>query len=99
MIFKICDFKFNLGVSLIYSLIPLIENNLIGEREGASTLCRVAEWNKMQPCCAANGENNVDDNAAWLRQGFFMLQHAMRHENSIGKMLVSSKVCHTAYDE
>ncbi len=47
-----------------------------------STLCRVAECNKMWPCRAANNENNVDVNAAQLRQGFW---HAMRHENLLAK--------------
>ncbi len=69
------------------------------ERKGAPTLCSVAECNKMQPYCVANGGNNVNINAARLRQGFYMPQHAMWHENSIGKMSVSSKDCCAAYDE
>ncbi len=69
------------------------------QHKGASTLCHVAECNKMRPCCAANGGNDVDLNAVLLRQGFYMPQKTMRHENSIGKMSVSSKVCHTEYKE
>ncbi len=49
--------------------------------KGASTLCH-----------AADGENNVDIKAAQLRQDFCMPWH----ENSIGKMPVSSKVCRAA---
>ncbi len=73
--------------------------NAVLLRKGASTLCRVAECNKIRPCHAANSGNNVYVNAVRLRQGFCMLQNAIRHENSIGKMLVSSKVCHVAYNE
>ncbi len=65
------------------------------EAEGASTLCRAAECRKMWPCHAANGEDNVDVNVVRLRQGFCI----PRHENSIDKMSVSSKVCCAAYDE
>ncbi len=65
----------------------------------ASTLCHTTECNKMQPCRVANGENNVDVNGVQLKQGFCMPQHAMRHENSIGKMSVSSKVSRAAYDD
>ncbi len=63
--------------------------------KGVSTLCRAAECNKMRACHAANGEDNKDVNEARLRQGFCMLWY----ENLIGKMLISSKVCRTAYDE
>ncbi len=69
------------------------------DSKGASTLCRAAKCNKMWPCPAAYGENNVDDIAAWLRQGFCMPWHATQHENLIGKMSVLSKVCRAAYDE
>ncbi len=40
--------------------------------KGVSTLCHTAKCNKIQPCSAANGENNVNVNAVWLRQGFCM---------------------------
>ncbi len=69
------------------------------KHKGTFTLCRAAECNKMRPCCVANGGNNVDVNAVWLRQSFCMPRHTMQHEKSIGKMLVSSKVCRVAYDE
>ncbi len=49
--------------------------------KGASTLCCVVECNKMWPCRAANGENNVDVNAARLRQSFYMPQYAILRQN------------------
>ncbi len=68
-------------------------------RKSVFTLCCAAEYNKMWPCHAANGENNVDINVARFRQGFYTPCHTMWHENSMGKMSVSWRVCHAAYDE
>ncbi len=41
----------------------------LAKSRGASTLCRMAECNKMSPRRVANGEINGDINAARLRQG------------------------------
>ncbi len=61
-------------------------------------LPQLFQCNKMWPC-VRQMTNNVDINVALLWQSFCMPRHAMQHENSIGKMSVSSKVCHMAYDE
>ncbi len=66
---------------------------------GRASACRGMSCHKMQPYQVANGENNVDVNAARLRQGFYVQRHAMWHENSIGKMSVLLKVYRAAYDE
>ncbi len=76
----------------------LVERDWPLHSKGASTLCRATECNKMRPCRVANGENNVDVNAAQLRQGFYMPWHVMRCENLTGKMSVSSKVCRMGYE-
>ncbi len=88
MVFNICK------AGMVYPNFQMrIAKNYIFNVKVCPHYVCVAECNKMWLCCSPNGESNVNTNATRLKQGFCMLRHAVWHENSIGKVSVSSKIC------